>query len=71
MHDALLDNLDTPRAMEALAGLIRNVNVYLAARQGGSAAAEPNPLLLQQAAGGQAAGAGSSLSLAVPDTTPS
>ncbi len=59
MHEALLDNINTAGAMEALAGLIRSINVYLAARQGGgssggaadSAAAAPNPLLLQQASG--------------------
>jgi hypothetical protein len=62
VHEALLDNISTSGAMEALAGLIRSVNIYMAARQGSrsgsaggtadgtaAAAAAPNPLLLQQA----------------------
>ncbi|KAF8056247.1 CARS1 [Scenedesmus sp. PABB004] len=63
VHEALLDNINTAGALDALAGLIKATNLYLAAKQdaaaaaaaappsdAGLAAAGPQPLLLRKAA---------------------
>ena len=54
VHERLCDNIDTAGAMDAISGLIKNINLYLtkkeAAGAGAAAAAPPQALLLHKAA---------------------
>jgi cysteinyl-tRNA synthetase len=63
VHEALIDNINTVGALDALSGLIKATNVYLAGKQAAAAAAAadgacesgllpagPQPLLLRKAA---------------------
>jgi cysteinyl-tRNA synthetase len=61
VHEALIDNINTAAALDALSGLIKATNLYLAGKQAAAAAADgacesgllpagPQPLLLRKAA---------------------
>jgi cysteinyl-tRNA synthetase len=60
VHEALIDNINTAAALDALSGLIKATNLYLAGKQAAAAAdgacesgllpAGPQPLLLRKAA---------------------
>ena len=48
VHERLCDNIDTAGAMDAISALIKNVNHYLAKKEGGSSAGPPQALLLRK-----------------------
>ena len=48
VHERLCDNVDTAGAMDAISSLIKNVNQYLAKKEGGGSAGPPQALLLRK-----------------------